>query len=301
MFPASDHHTADRRASSAQQALGSQLTSLRSEHEPAATGSAPPLLERYLRATNRSEWTVGNYLENLHQVETFLHPRGVRPRDATRADLEDFIADLLKACEGKGFEARRDTALIMLLLDTGARRDELMSRTLTDLDQDLDVLLVLGKGRRERALPYGHKTALALDRYLRVRERHKDANLPWLWLGLRGRLTAWGLVRMLERRGREAGLAGLHPHQFRHTFAHQWPAEGGAEVDLMRLAGWRSRAMVARYGAAPPTPAPATPTADSPSATGCSRECILIRVLPGAWFPWIALATWETMYRWRPL
>ena len=74
-------------------------------------------------------------------------------------------------------------------------------------------------------------------------------NLPWLWLGLRGRLTAWGLVRMLERRGREAGLAGLHPHQFRHTFAHQWLAEGGAEVDLMRLAGWRSRAMVARYGA----------------------------------------------------
>ena len=261
--------------------------------------------ERYLRATNRSERTVGNYLDNLHQVEAFLHPRGVRLRDATRADLETSsltcspaapprprrpatrsrasctagwrrkrtsptrwprcaphparaagagasprrLRRLLKACDGKGFDGRRDTALIMLLLDTGARRDELMSRTLGDLDQDLDVLLVLGKGRRERALPYGHKTALALDRYLRVRERHKDAHLPWLWLGLRGRLTAWGLVRMLERRGREAGLAGLHPHQFRHTFAHQWLAEGGAEVDLMRLAGWRSRAMVARYGA----------------------------------------------------
>jgi integrase/recombinase XerC len=98
----------------------------------------------------------------------------------------DGLRRLLKACGGKGFEARRDTALIMLLLDTGARRDELMSRMLTDLDQDLDALLVLGKGRRERALPYGHKTALALDRYLRVRERHKDAHLPWLWLGLRG-------------------------------------------------------------------------------------------------------------------
>ncbi len=262
--------------------------------------------ERYLRATNRSERTVGNYLESLHQVEAFLHPRGVRLRDATRADLEDFLADLLarrsaataatrykvlrvlyrwleeeedapnpmakmrpplipeqpvpvippdglrrllKACEGKGFEARRDTALIMLLLDTGARRDELMSRTLGDLDQDLDVLLVLGKGRRERALPYGHKTALALDRYLRVRERHKDAHLPWLWLGLRGQLTAWGLVRMLERRGREAELPGLHPHQFRHTFAHQWLSQGGAEHDLMRIAGWRSRDMLGRYAA----------------------------------------------------
>jgi integrase len=39
------------------------------------------------------------------------------------------------------------------------------------------------------------------------------------------------------------------PHQFRHTFVHQWLAEGGAEVDLMCLAGWRSRAMVAHYDA----------------------------------------------------
>jgi site-specific recombinase XerD len=79
----------------------------------------------------------------------------------------------------------------MFLLDTGARRAELADLQLGDLDLDLDVAIVLGKGRRERALPYGHKTAVALDRYLRVRARHKDAHLPWLWLGKRGRLTAW--------------------------------------------------------------------------------------------------------------
>jgi site-specific recombinase XerD len=162
---------------------------------------------------------------------------------------DDGLRRLLGACAGKGFEDRRDTAMIMLLLDTGARRAELVDLKLAHVDLDLDVLLVLGKGRRERALPFGHKAGAALDRYLRAWARHKDAALPWLWLGLQGRLTRWGLVQMLRRRGEQAGLPGLHPHQLRHTFAHQWLAEGGGETDLMRLAGWKSRAMLQRYGA----------------------------------------------------
>src|SRR4029453_4822942 len=102
---------------------------------------------------------------------------------------------------------------------------------------------------RERALPFGRKSAVALDRYLRARLRHKDAALPWLWLGLQGRLTDSGLLQMLRRRGAEAGLPGLYPHQLRHTFAHEWLPPGGSETDLMRLAGWKSRAMLQRYGA----------------------------------------------------
>jgi site-specific recombinase XerD len=62
----------------------------------------------------------------------------------------DGLKRLFAACAGPGFEARRDTALIMLLLDTGARRAEMVGLELTDVDLDLDVLLVLGKGRRER-------------------------------------------------------------------------------------------------------------------------------------------------------
>jgi site-specific recombinase XerD len=137
----------------------------------------------------------------------------------------------------------------MLLLDTGARRAEMVGLTLADVDLELDVLLVLGKGRRERALPFGRRAGEALDRYLRARARHKDAVLPWLWLGKKGRLTDAGLRMMLRRRGAQVGLPGLHPHQLRHTFAHEWLAQGGAEGDLMRIAGWKSRAMLQRYGA----------------------------------------------------
>jgi site-specific recombinase XerD len=161
----------------------------------------------------------------------------------------DGLKRLFAACAGPGFEARRDTALIMLLLDTGARRAEMVGLRLADVDLDLDVLLVLGKGRRERTLPFGRKAGEALDRYLRARARHKDAELPWLWLGLKGRLTEWGLVQMLRRRGAQAGLPGLHPHQLRHTFAHEWLVQGGGETDLMQIAGWKSRTMLQRYGA----------------------------------------------------
>jgi site-specific recombinase XerD len=204
--------------------------------------------ERHLRAENRSERTIATYLVGLHQADAFLRAHGTTLEAATRTDLEAFLADLLtrrtastaatyykplkllyawlveeeeipadpmrrmkrpmvpdkpvpivpadglkrlfRACAGNTFEARRDTALIMLLLDTGARRDEIAGLKL--------------------------------------------AELPWLWLGKQGRLTEWGLVMMLRRRGAQAGLPGLHPHQFRHTFAHQWLAQGGTETDLSK-------------------------------------------------------------------
>jgi integrase len=114
---------------------------------------------------------------------------------------------------------------------------------------DLEAFIAELLTSRSAATASTRTTAVALDRYLRVRARHKDAALPWLWLGLKGQLTAWGPVQMRRRRSHQAGLPELHPHQFGHTFAHQCLAQGGGETDLMRLAGWKSRAMLQRYGA----------------------------------------------------
>ena len=55
---------------------------------------------------------------------------------------------------------------------------------------------------------------------------------------------------MLKRRGADAGIPDLHPHAFRHTWAHAFRDAGGNEGDLMLLGGWRSRAMLDRYGKA---------------------------------------------------
>ena len=162
---------------------------------------------------------------------------------------EDQLKRLLKTCDGPGFSERRDKAIMMLLIDSGMRRSELAGLKVEDVDFEHNVAVVMGKGRRPRACPFGRKAAQALDRYLRARAKHRDAETPWVWVGHRGKMTPAGIYMVLADRARQAGVEGVHPHLFRHTFAHQWLSAGGNEGDLMRLAGWRSRTMLSRYGA----------------------------------------------------
>jgi site-specific recombinase XerD len=171
---------------------------------------------------------------------------------------DEDLRRLLATCErGAKFDDRRDAALIRVFIDTGARRAEVAGlryvpsdETSNDVDLDQGILRVVGKGRRERVLAVGSKTVRALDRYVRLRQRSMHSDLPWLWLGRKGQLTDSGIAQIIRERGRQAGLGdNLHPHQLRHTFAHSWLAGGGGETDLMRLAGWRSRQMLERYGA----------------------------------------------------
>jgi site-specific recombinase XerD len=160
---------------------------------------------------------------------------------------ENELRALLKVCAGKTFADVRDRALVLVLIDTGARASEVMGLTLEDVNLDSDVLQVMGKGRRARLVPIGPKTVKALDTYLRHRARHALARGPGLWLGQKGHMTDSGLRQMLERRGKLAGIGKVSPHRFRHTFAHNWLASGGAEGDLMSITGWRSRQMLSRY------------------------------------------------------
>ncbi len=161
----------------------------------------------------------------------------------------DQIRRLLRACDGPGFLARRDLAIVRFLLDTGVRRAELAGLKVEDIDLGDGTAVVLGKWRRPRAVPFGRKTATALDRYLRVRSMHRLGHRPELWLGKGGLMTDSGIYQVLKTRGAKAGVPEVFCHQLRHTFAHQWLSAGGQEGDLMRLAGWRSRDMLARYGA----------------------------------------------------
>lgn len=145
------------------------------------------------------------------------------------------------------FAARRDRALILVLYDTGVRLGELLSMRTAGLNRELRTIEVTGK-TGARIVPLGDSAMEALNRYLRARRKHTFANRPELWLAQKGPLSDSGVAQMLKRRGSDAGIDGLHPHRFRHTFAHQFLSAGGRESDLQLIAGWRSPEMVRRYG-----------------------------------------------------
>src|SRR5262249_44973889 len=127
---------------------------------------------------------------------------------------------------------------------------ELAYLQMDDVDMDNNILHVIGKGSRPRLVPFGIKSAQAVDRYLRARALHRTAGLTEaLWLGRQGAMGDGALDLMLRGRAKQAGIEGIHAPLFRHGYAHHWLANGGQERDLMQLAGWRSSAMLARYGA----------------------------------------------------
>jgi site-specific recombinase XerD len=208
---------------------------------------------RYRSLQSFYKWLLSEREITANPMEHMSPP--MVPEVPVAVPSEDDLTALLKACRGQRFEQLRDAALIRFLIDTGCRAGETCGLDVADVDLRANPRTAFvqgkgaGRGPRPRRVPLGHTTVLAIDRYLRARARHPLAHQPALWLGQKGRLTDSGLRQLLDRRCQKAGIKRLHAHQFRHFFAHSWSMSGGSEGDLMAIAGWRSRAMLARYAA----------------------------------------------------
>jgi site-specific recombinase XerD len=184
-----------------------------------------------------------NPMERVDPPKTTAKVKGILGTDA--------LAKMLKGCEGQTFEQRRDAAILRILIDTGVRVSGIAGIRTGDVDLPHKVIEITLKGGDRHWLPLGRKAAAALDRYLRIRARHPRRDSPWLWLGLAGRnidhFGRAGIQDMIERRSRDAGLGKITPHAFRRTAAHMMLDAGMTEMDVARVAGWRSTAMVRHY------------------------------------------------------
>jgi site-specific recombinase XerD len=198
-------------------------------------------LRAFYRWCEREEIIEKSPLTNLREPTAETQPVPVLSADELRA--------LFATCRGKSFLDRRDFAMLVFLADTGVRVGELVALEVDDVDFKTGTAQVMGKFRRARVVAFGPKAGKALLAYLRVRASHRLADSPRFWLGQRGPLNEAAVWKCVKLRGEAAGIKGLHPHALRHTFAHRFRSNGGAEGDLAQLGGWRSPAMLARYGA----------------------------------------------------
>ena len=214
------------------------------------------LLGRYSTAYASNQYRALQQFFKWLAVEDLLPDpmAGLAPPRVTDKLVPVFTAGELtrleRACAGRSFAQRRDTAIIAVFIATGIRLSELAGLRRGDVDLWQREITVRGKGGKDRIVRIGHQAACSLDRYLRARSRHAQAWRPQLWLGVNNRepLTANGIYQMIARRGRQAGVA-VHSHRFRHHFSHTWLDRGGPEGDLMELNGCASPQMLRRYGA----------------------------------------------------
>lgn len=154
------------------------------------------------------------------------------------------IQRLLRAAE----PSRRNTAILLTLLDTGLRAAELCALHIEDADlKDGTITVRSGKGNRFRYVFVGERTILAIRRYL-VRRQKPPVTAP-LFASERdgGPLCANSLLLICRRLGEQAQVPHCHPHRFRHTFA-TWALAAGMDLDAVRrILGHTSFAVTQRY------------------------------------------------------
>lgn len=172
----------------------------------------------------------------------FAAPRQGRPLPKTLSEAE--ITRLLAhAATDRSPEGLRLTALLELLYATGMRVSELIGLPLDAATRPSPVLIVRGKGNKERMVPMGKAARAALDAYLAVRPHFLRSGTPSRWLfvsrAASGHLTRHRCGQLLKELAARAGLdpALVSPHVLRHAFASHLVAHGADLRAVQQMLG----------------------------------------------------------------
>ncbi|HXX46568.1 MAG TPA: tyrosine recombinase XerC [Candidatus Acidoferrales bacterium] len=149
---------------------------------------------------------------------------------------------------------KRDRAILELLYASGLRVSEIVGLNLGDIDRNGRMLRVLGKGRKERVVPYGGKASAALEAYWPMRgellaKTGSKGNHEAVFLNhLGGRLTDRSVNMLVKKYARLANVNwDLHPHSLRHAFATHLLADGADLRAIQELLGHVSLSTTQRY------------------------------------------------------
>ena len=252
------------------QSLQNYFAWLRTDYKPRRITANP---------ANLSSKTIHNFYISLSAFFTWasrefdlLNPiKAVPAPKFEEAPVEPFTKEqveaLLKACElckeaqpidrrkfiMRRSTAKRDQAMIMMLLDTGLRASELSALKVEDVDLRTGKVQVkhgrLGgaKGGKGRTVFLGKAARRTLWRYLAEREDGEDPDAPLFLVKYDRPMNKNALRLLMAHLGNKAGVKKCHPHRFRHTFAITYLRSGGDLFTLQALLGHSTLDMVQHY------------------------------------------------------
>lgn len=224
--------------------LAKQQTTGKSRTTIARRATAARVFTAWLARTGRAPADVGASLGSPKAHKTL--PPVLRADEAS-----DLIRAAAERADDGSPVGLRDVAMLELLYATGIRVGELVGLDIDDLDRERNVVRVLGKGRKERTVPFGRPAARAVDFWLKHARPHLvvEGSGPALFLGARGKRIDQRAVReMVHRRIADVpGAPDIGPHGLRHTAATHL-LEGGADLrSVQELLGHASLATTQLY------------------------------------------------------
>jgi integrase len=197
--------------------------------------------------------------QNLRRLAGARGPRGGSPaahaapaapgRTAIAALSEAEERALLGAYDDNNPTECRLKAIFLLMLDTGMRCAELTGLTLENLDLDGGFLLVMGKWRKERSIPFGFTTERLLRKYVTFFWAQPALpSVDALFLSPDGYPLTYTAVKMIfTRAAKRSGIERLHPHLLRHTFGIRAQENGMPTITLQHYMGHSSSKVTERY------------------------------------------------------
>lgn len=215
------------------------------KQNPARLVSTPKLPRRIPRIQTAEE--INNFLDNLPGGSNALEKK---PRTLKRGQEKSFGKSDKRT---ERLVPRRDRAIFELLYASGLRVSELVGLSLGDMDKTGQMLRVLGKGRKERVVPYGAKAQAAFDDYWPIRHEILAASpqpeAEAVFVNWRGRRLTDRSVRYIVKK--YCALANvdwdLHPHSLRHAFATHLLNDGADLRAIQELLGHVSLSTTQRY------------------------------------------------------
>ena len=160
-------------------------------------------------------------------------------------DIE--MAAIVSAIDAHTSWGARNISMILLLLDGGLRFTEVLTMEMPNLHLEECYVKVMGKGQKERIVPFGSSAQKALMKYI-FHFRLEPLTDDRVFLNLDGRsMTEAGFKLMVQRLGRVSGVPRLHAHLLRHTFAVNYLMNGGDVFTLQQILGHSTLEMVRHY------------------------------------------------------